>query len=188
MLFTSHCTQLGHSKAAAFGLYRLLHVVLETTNKTELIQSLGRKRRKPGEQLSVYVRAASQSTLNFRLQKVNEWLRVCDRGFRSSSKHPDHDLLLTGWADPEQDHRYAQLLVPRASGGFYVRLTAYHALLWQQGTLRKLLRMGRSYGDNSALPRLVHSWLEDPDGYREENWLSHNTQQTKRLALIEYPK
>ncbi len=163
----------------------LRHVVLETSDKTEFIQALGRKRRTNGETVEVYVRAASRNTLQRQLTQVNQWLDICKRGFNSTHV-PDRELLIRGWNDEDENRPYAKLLIPTGFGKFKVRLTAYHALLWQQGTLKKLLRMSDTYGDDSALPRLVHEWLEDPDGYSESNWLDHDLQQSHRQVLVDY--
>ena len=164
----------------------LRHIVLETTNKTEFIQMIGRKRRKDGEEVNIYVRSAASATLNYRLQLVNRWIEICNRAFQSNSNNPDFPLLMAGWTDKDTNRPYAKLLVPLATGGFYVKPTAYHALLWQQGTLNRLIRMGKEYNDDSALPRLVHEWLEDPGGYSEGNWLGYDRLHENRLELIQF--
>ena len=164
----------------------LKHIVIETTDRTELIQMLGRRRRDRNEPVSVYIRAINSGTMHHRLRKTEEWLEICERADRSSARHPDYKLLLKGWNDCSADRPYSKLLVPYSSGGFRVKRTAYHALLWQQGTLKKLIRMSEKYGDNSALPRLVHEWLETPDGYREENWLHYDAQQKAREELVQF--
>ena len=163
----------------------LHHVVLETFDKTEFIQELGRKRRDPGEHVHVYVKAHSQKALKTRLNQVEDWISICERGVRSQT-YPDHNLLLAGWNDENPAHPYSKLLIPTSADAFKVRLTAYHALLRQQGTLNRLIRMGEEYNDDSALPRLVHEWLEDPDGYSEKNWLGYDNLQEKRLELIQF--
>lgn len=164
----------------------LKHVVLETTSKDEAIQMLGRRRRDPGETLNVYIRAASRATLSQRLRKTEEALNLCKRAYAAKSREQQRKILLEGWGDQSAERLYAKLLVPLDSGGFHVKLTAYHALRWQQGTLNRLIRMNEEYGDHSALPRLVHAWLEDPDGYSEENWLGFDRVQEKRLELIRF--
>lgn len=164
----------------------LRHVVVETTNKTELIQMLGRKRCSRSEAVNVYIRAASMSTVNWRFQKTKQWLKLCEDAFETPPWNSNRTMLLDGWIDDDVDRPYASLLVPSDAGGLYVKLTAYHALLWQQGSMKRLLHYCKEYGDHSALPRLVHEWLEDPNGYSDDRWLHHVEMQNKRLELVNF--
>ena len=131
------------------------------------------------------MKAASQKVLKYRLKQIENCISICERGFRSQT-HPDHNLLLEGWNDENPARPYSKLLIPTSDDMFEVRLSAYHALLWQRGTLNRLIRMGQECNDDSALPRLVHEWLEDPDGYSDENWLGHDRIQENRLELIQF--
>jgi len=162
----------------------LHHVVLETLDKTEFIQELGRKRRRSGERIHVYVKAVPQNTLKGRLTRVEHALAICEAGF-SSQRSPNHRLLLDGWNDEDPARLYSKLLIPTSADTFKVRLSAYHALLWQRGTLNRLIRMSDCFGD-TAYPRLVHEWLEDPDGYSDENWLGYDAELEHRARLVEY--
>lgn len=162
----------------------LRHVVLETFDKTEFIQELGRKRRSAGEHIHVYVKAAPLNVLRGRLRQIEYALSICEAGLHSQSR-PNHSLLLEGWNDEDPARLFSKLLIPTSADTFKVRLSAYHALLWQEGTLNKLIRMYDSYGD-AAYPRLVHQWLEDPDGYSDENWLGFDAELKHRMELVEY--
>ena len=162
----------------------LHHVVLESLDKTEFIQELGRKRRDIDEHIHVYVKAAPLNVLRTRLHQVEHALSICEAGFRSQSC-PNHRLLLEGWNDEDPARLFSKLLIPTSADTFKVRLSAYHTLLWQKGTLNKLIQMTDCYGD-AAYPRLVHQWLDDPDGYSEENWLGFDSELKHRTELVEY--
>lgn len=69
-----------------------------------------------------------------------------------------------------------------------MKRTAYCFLCVQQATIEKLLTGYSAYGDDSAYPRLVHEWLNDCDGYNEQNWLDYGERmrECEMGALIEF--
>lgn len=53
-------------------------------------------------------------------------------------------------------------------------MTAYHYLCWQKATLERLLRNMDSDEGDSALPRMAHEWLEQPNRYDPTHWLDYD--------------
>ena len=62
--------------------------------------------------------------------------------------------------------------------------TAIEYLRWQEATLRRILEDAEALGDDSALPRLAHAWLEQSDAYDERRWLDYD-QKAKAWETLE---
>ena len=71
-----------------------------------------------------------------------------------------------------------------AGGRLSPKPTAVEALRWQEATLQQLLQEGERLGDDSALPRLAHAWLEQSDAYDERRWLDYD-QKAKAWETLE---
>lgn len=164
---------------------RLRHVVVETTDRTEFLQMVGRKRLKPGENINVYIRAISEDSINAKLRSVNEWLQIIKDCEHANSENDFFSLLWRGWMDESPNRPYMHLLYPLSDGRLKVRPTAHHALLWQQATLKNLKRDFMKY-DIATLPRLAHSWLKSPGGYSESNWISNQLMPAAQQDLTSF--
>lgn len=151
---------------------RLRHVVVETTDRTEFLQMVGRKRLKPSENINVYIRAISEDSINAKLRLVNEWLQIINDCEHANSENDFFSLLWRGWMDESPNRPYMHLLYPLSDGRLKVRPTAHHALLWRQAALRALKQDFEKY-DISVLPRLAHAWLNAPEDFSADRWLSN---------------
>ena len=164
---------------------RLRHVVVETTDRTEFLQMVGRKRLKAGEDINVYIRAIGEEAINAKLRSVNEWLQIVKDCEHANSENDYFSLLWRGWMDEAPGRPYMHLLYPLSDGRLKVRPTAHHALLWQQATLTTLKWDFMKHGI-AALPRLAHTWLKSPDGYSENRWLSNQLIPAARQDLTSF--
>lgn len=161
----------------------LRHIVIESTDKTEFLQMLGRKRRKSGEQIQVYVRVPTVSTLHFRLHNVNEWLGIIDDAENATTNEEYSRIFKRGWYDESPGNPYPHLLAPRQNGRTKVKETAHHALLRQQAILEKILNNQAVHGD-SAFPIIVLGWLRKEENCSDITWLGTTQQETVRAKLI----
>ena len=161
----------------------LRHIVVEATDKTEFLQMLGRKRLETGAPVHAYIRVPDSATLRRRLTQVQDDLRFI-RQAEKALRGVDNGLLLhRGWNDESEERRYMRLL-NCAGGRLSPKPTAVEALRWQEATLQQLLQEGERLGDDSALPRLAHAWLEQSDAYDERRWLDYD-QKAKAWETLE---
>lgn len=164
----------------------LRHIVVETTDKTEFLQMIGRKRLSASESINVYIRVPSTASILSRLRDVSDSLGIIHEGFQVvDSQQYDH-LIHRGWTDETPERRYMHLLNYLGDGKVFPKRTAYHCLRWQKATLEKLLEDTKALGDDSALPRLAHSWLEQPDLYDPSHWLDYNQTEQVRNDLYTF--
>ena len=163
----------------------LRHIVMEVADKTEFLQMLGRKRLETGAGVHAYIRVPDAAALGRRLSQVREDLLFI-RQAESAIRDGDSGLLLCrGWNDESQERRYMRLL-NCAGGRLSPKSTAVEALRWQEATLQQLLQEGERLGDDSALPRLAHAWLEQPGAYDQRRWLDYDRQARAREELEQF--
>ena len=162
---------------------KLKHIVVETADKTGFLQMIGRRRLKKGETLNVYIRALDAAKLTIRMADVRSDLAVVRQGFSAASSKGYDALLHKGWNEESEAHPYRRLLNYLGDGRLFPKLTAYHFLRWQEATLARLLHDAKKLGDDSALPRLAHEWLDQPDGYDPAHWLSYHAESEARNGL-----
>ena len=163
----------------------LRHIVVEATDKTEFLQMLGRKRLETGAPVHAYIRVPDSATLRRRLTQVQDDLRFI-RQAEKALRGVDNGLLLhRGWNDESEERRYMRLL-NCAGGRLSPKPTAVEALRWQEATLQQLLQEGERLGDDSALPRLAHAWLEQPGAYDQRRWLDYDRQARVREELEQF--
>lgn len=163
---------------------QLRHIIVESTDKTEFIQMLGRKRLYSAESVNVYVRALSSADINFRLKNVRSRLGLIQQGFQAAQAQKYDSLIYRGWTDESAERLYSHLLNYLGNGKVFPKLTAYHYLLWQQATLEQLLEDAEALGDDSALPRLAHNWLDNISVYDESHWLDYEQKVLAREQLL----
>lgn len=163
----------------------LKHIVVESTDRTELIQMIGRKRLKDGEQVNVYVANVDEDTVDYRLSQVNEWLEIADECRRAFTDDAHFSLLWRGWTDEMPGRPFEHLLYPTGDGRLKVKPAAYNTLRRRQATLERLKRDLVNSGD-SAFPMLVHEWLGQPESYSEMNWLIRSLYSTDKKALLSF--
>lgn len=161
----------------------LRHIVVEATDKTEFLQMLGRKRLETGATVHAYIRVPDSATIRRRLAQVQDdlcFIRQAEKALRGG----DNNLLLyCGWNDAGEERRFMRLLNCR-DGKISPKRTAIEYLRWQEATLRRILKDAEALGDDSALPRLAHAWLEQSDAYDERRWLDYD-QKAKAWETLE---
>lgn len=165
---------------------QLKHIVVETADKTEFLQMLGRKRLRVGESINVYIRALGPGKFAARANEIHKSLDVIYAGFHAAETKNYDPLVHKGWTDESHERRYMHLLNYFGNGKVFPKRTADHYLRWQLATLERLLRDSEMLEDDSALPRLAHEWLEQMDGYRAERWLDHEQKANARDALLSF--
>lgn len=163
----------------------LKHIVVETTDKTEFLQEIGRKRLGAGEELNVYIRALGKGKLYARHKQTEDQLSFISEAERKIRQGKTEQLIFGAWCDEDSQRLYARLLDYEGHGRVSRKETAYRYLRWQRGTLNRLLRYADEWGDDSALPRLAHEWLEQPDSYDETHWLDFDQKSEAKEALVE---
>ena len=160
----------------------LRHIVIESIDKTEFFQMMGRKRRKSGESIQVYVRVPSPSTLHARLHNVDEWLSIINDAEKAATDDAYTRIFQRGWYDESPGDPFPHVLAPRKNGRTKVKKTAHHALLRQRAILRKILDEHAVHGD-SAFPMLILSWLGKAQNCSEITWLGAAHQEALRDKL-----
>lgn len=162
----------------------LHHIVVEATDRTEFIQMIGRKRLKANEKLNVYLRVPDQGVLYSRLTNANYDLAVLREAYKAvKSSHSDY-LVHRAWNDEDEARRYCCLLNYEGNGRISPKETAFHHLKWHQATLNRILSDSKYLGDDSALPRLAHEWLEQPDAYAPSRWLDYDKKEETRKQIM----
>ena len=161
---------------------KLRHIIVETYDKTEFFQMIGRKRCKSSEHINVYVRAIQKNTLRSHLRRITQMSSLLRT---DCSSNPDF-ILFRGWNDESPDRPYLHLFNYDGHGKVSVKVTANTYLEYQRAAVVRLLRDEDSYSDGSALPRLVHTWLNNPDGYSEQNWLTASESSDLMASLVSF--
>ena len=164
----------------------LRHIVVETTDRTEFLQMLGRKRLMPGENIHVYLWVPDRGTICRRLSDVRCGLHLLQEGERAARAGRCDALVYRGWNDESTERRYMHLFNYTGKGHLAPKRTASLYLHWQEATLQSLLDSEKRLGDGSALPRLAHQWLEQPDGYAPQRWLGYNRKAQAKTDLMAF--
>ena len=125
---------------------KLKHIIVETTDKTELLQMIGRKRIKTAEKLNVYIRVPDKRTLCTRLKRVKDQLGFIYDAEKEIKMGKEDRLIFRAWNDEGGERLYAHLLNYGGAGKVLRKETAYHFLCWQKGTLERLLRDMEEWG------------------------------------------
>lgn len=148
----------------------------------------GRKRLKAGEKLNVYVRVIDRGKLYTRLRHIKDQLNFIYDAEKEIKLGKGDKLIFRAWNDEGGERFYAHLLNYGGAGKVSRKETAYCFLRWQEGTLERLLRDSDTLGDDSALPRMVHEWLDQEGGYDVTHWLDYDEKfmaKTLILAFLE---
>lgn len=161
----------------------LKHIVVETTDKTEFLQMIGRKRLKEGERLKVYIRVFDKGALCRQLRNTENQLQFIYRARRAITERQADKLIFRAWHDQDEERLYARLLNYHGHGLVSVKETAEHCLRWRKGTINRLLRDMSDSGDDSALPKLAHEWLGQEGAYSETRWLDFDEKGVARKQL-----
>lgn len=160
----------------------LKHMVIHSTQRTEFMQELGRKRCQAGEQFTLYVPVPDRKHLSVVRRQLDRQLEVV-KIFRKGSDEDREALFHRLWRgnDPTQK---AMVWVNKNHQLCLNRVAALAAGR-QLRQLKNLEEMTSIYGD-SAFPRLVHQWLEQEDGYDEDFWLGGDMEAKYRCSLMEF--
>lgn len=163
---------------------RLCHIIVETTDQTEFLQMIGRRRLAAHENLTVYIRAYNRRTVQNRLNSVEKQLGFINRASKTIQKSGNETVLYKGWLDEDPSRPYLHLLNCSGGGKVLPKRTAQHFLIWQQVHLKRLLKCFDLYGDDSALPRTAHIWLNQDGSYSPARWLDYDAKSTSRMDLL----
>lgn len=163
----------------------LQRIVVETTDKTEFLQMIGRRRLRANESLNVFVKVPDKSTLTRRLKIANENLNLIHEGFRAARCGKTDGLVHRGWVDESPERPYLHLFNYLGEGRAFPKSTAYHFWRRQKAVLEQILHDMEVSGD-SAFPRLVHEWLEQHDGYDATRWVDFDRKTAAKEELLEY--
>lgn len=160
------------------------HIVVETTDKVEFLQMIGRKRLKEKEMLTVYVHAIERGEICRYLYGVREDLRIIREVERAIGRGEVDRIVRYGWNDEDAECPQRRLFNYLGKGRVAPKETAYNHLRWREEGLKQLLRYDERYGDEVALPLMTHEWLVDLDGYDPGNWLDYEDKTKHREKLI----
>lgn len=155
----------------------LKHVVVLFEDKVSFLQALGRKRCKQGEQFSLYVQRLEPQRRALLSRSNREQLSIIDRLEAGEEEHTALAYLWNHGSDGER-----MLFQPPWGKNLRENKMAVFALRLQEEGLGRLREATEEYGD-SGLPRIVHQWLGQGDGYDETHWLEYNGQQEARTQL-----
>ena len=162
---------------------KMRHIVVETTDKVEFLQMVGRKRLQKGEQVFVYVRGLGRGEVWRDLRCVQDDLRTLDEGESFIGAGESDRVLYRGWMDEDADNPQRRLFNYVGGGRVTCKQTARNYLRWREAGLKQLLRYAEQYGDKVALPLMAHGWLLDLDGYDPKNWLDYEDKMKLREEL-----
>lgn len=163
---------------------RLKHIIVETTDKTEFLQMVGRKRLKPAEKLNVYIRSVDRGKLYTRLRHIENKLRFIRDAEKKIKIGKEDSLIFRAWNDEEDERLYSHLLNYSGHGRISRKKTAYMYLRWQKGTIDRLFRDMEKWGDDSVLPRMAHEWLDQEGGYDRTHWLDYDEKAEARMLVL----
>lgn len=158
----------------------LKHVVIPFEDRTMFMQALGRVRFKRSPQFTLYVKAISQKRLNGLLYRNRELLSCAAeiQQHRYYNSYVDRFRL-------EGDRVKGALLYLDYDGRYKFNYLLYHKLLRQERYYKELETAIDQYGD-TAFPRIVHSWLGQPDTYNDRNWLGYGITKQAQQDLLEF--
>lgn len=160
----------------------LKHVVIPFEDRTMFMQALGRVRFKGTPKFTLYVKAISKKRLNGLMHRNCELLSLAEeiQKTRYFNSYVDRFRL-------EGDRTKGALLYLDYDGHYKFNKLLHHKLLRQKRYYRELETALDQYGE-SALPRLVHQWLGQPDAYNERNWLGYDSAEKAKQSLLEFLK
>lgn len=167
---------------------RLRHIVVESTDQMEFLQMIGRRRLEKQDNLTVYIKAYSREAIVNRLSSTEKALGFISNAYTMIHNGNSDALLYRGWMDESKQRPYMHSLNYLGNGAVLPKLTTKHYLRWQQMHLERLLELYDLYGDDSALPRMVHQWLGQSDAYSPDRWLDYDQKlnaKAKLFALLE---
>lgn len=165
---------------------KLRHIIVETTDKTEFHQMIGRKRLKVAEKINVYIRAADRGKFYTRRRHIENKLKFIHDAEKQIRTGKEDSLIYRAWNDEEDERLYTHLLNYSGHGKISRKETAYRYLRWQQGTINRLLRDFEGLGDDSVLPRMAHEWLDQEGGYDETRWLDYDEKAKARALVLDF--
>lgn len=158
----------------------LKHVVIPFEDRTMFMQTLGRVRFKGTPKFTLYVKAISQMRLNRLEDRNRKLLSLAAKIKRSKCYNSFVDRFRL-----EGDRTKGALLYLDYNGRYKFNELLYQKLLRQEMYYKELETAIDQYS-NSAFPRIVHSWLGQPDAYDEQNWLEYSSNEKNREELIEF--
>ena len=158
----------------------LKHVVIPFEDRTMFMQALGRVRFKRSPQFTLYVKAISQKRLNGLLYRNRELLSCASQIQQHSYYNSYVDRFRL-----EGDRVKGALLYLDYDGRYKFNYLLYHKLLRQERYYKELETAIDQYGD-AAFPRIVHSWLGQPDTYNDRNWLGYGITKQAQQDLLEF--
>ena len=167
---------------------KLRHIIVETTDKTEFLQMIGRKRMKANEKLNVYIRAFDRGKIYTRLKHIEDRLKFVHDAEREINAGREDKLIFRAWNDEGGERLYQHLLNYSGHGKISRKKTAYSYLRWREGILNRLLRDVDEWGDDSALPRMAHEWLDQEERYDRSRWLDYNEKVQARIQVLDFLK
>jgi len=157
----------------------LRHVAVLFEDRTTLLQAMGRKRCEMGEDFTLYIQSPYRRRLNWLIEENEKLLRVVDR-VNLTSSGDNRQLFAELWHQGTQSMT-AMVLTPY-NGQLRLNNVAVHKVRRQAYYYRQLSLLMDEQRE-TAFPRLVHQWLGQKNGYKEENWLEYDDVQGKNQKL-----
>ena len=158
----------------------LHHLVVYFVDRVSFVQALGRKRRREGERVNLYVPVPGARFLARQRQEINEQLRGINI-VECGTEDEKNRLFCELWYD---HHEQCKPIVrmPR-EGKLRLNDVAVHRVKRMDRQLHQLQELANEYGDE-AFPRLVHQWLPGAALYDDSKWLGNDKRKEMRIELV----
>lgn len=127
------------------------NIVIVSDDRTNIVQSIGRKRRHPGEAINVWVRIPSDEQIKKRYSRCNELIKWREEYSLSSSQSAKQDLLHAIWKQGDDELR--KLFLPCRDGLLMNELGFY-------SISRKIKLYERITSGETTFKEEVQTWLD----------------------------
>ena len=164
----------------------LKHVVIPYVDRAMFMQSLGRKRFKDAPQFTLYVKAVDKQRLNGLMKQNRDLVILADKIEDMEEKGKDINRVIDEFLDANVSQAELALVYYKKSERKWRLNYPYAHKLHRQQLFYQSLKVDVDQHGESAFPRLVHQWLDQPDAYDEQNWLGYDIAKEGMQALLAF--
>ena len=146
------------------------HIVLFSIDHTQFMQELGRKRLSENERIHLYVPDLSKEQVEQQLKRVDNYLSII-YDFQHGDPRKKASIFMRAYYSDDSCLRRIIALLPNRE--FVINRCAEEALRYQAYFLNSMISNFNSADEGEAdspFLKVVHAWLEDPNGFSSENW------------------
>lgn len=146
------------------------HIVLFSIDHTQFMQELGRKRLSENERIHLYVPDLSKEQVEQQLKRVDNYLSII-YDFQHGDPRKKASIFMRAYYSDDSCLRRIIALLPNRE--FVINRCAEEALRYQAYFLNSMISNFNSADEGEAdspFLKVVHAWLQDPNGFSSENW------------------